>query len=38
MVAFMEKVTADSQVVFTSHRDAEQDMLVNVYFYQTAPF
>lgn len=30
MAAFMEKKAADFQVVFTSRRDAEQDMLVNV--------
>ena len=38
MVALMGKKAADSQVVFTSHGDAVQDMLINVCDYQTAPF
>lgn len=37
MVAFMGKVAADSQVLFTSHRNAVQDMLLNVCNYQTDP-
>lgn len=38
MVAFIGKKAAASQVVFTPHRDAGQDVLVNVCDYQAAPF
>jgi len=38
VVTLTGKKAADLQVVFTPHRDAVQDMLVNVCDYQTAPF